>query len=45
MMLGDPGVTLPEVRSHLLQLWKRWGYRGPGREALIRVLEEGSRSR
>ncbi|MBN2587846.1 MAG: hypothetical protein JXA64_06710 [Candidatus Fermentibacteraceae bacterium] len=44
MMMGDGVSSLGDIRTELMRLWKKWGYLGPGREALIRVLEEGIRS-
>ena len=39
MMLGDAESSLEDVRREILDLWKEWGYGGPGKEALIEVLE------
>lgn len=44
MMMGDGKSTLGDLQAELLRLWKKWGYVGPGREALISVLEKGMRS-
>ncbi len=40
MMMGDKKYSLDDIRAELLRLWDRWGYIGPGKEALAEVLRK-----
>jgi len=40
MMMGEKKYSLDDIRSELIRLWDRWGYSGPGKEALAKVLRE-----
>ncbi len=38
MMMGEDRYSLDDIKSELLRLWDRWGYSGPGKEALASTL-------
>ncbi len=40
MMIGEKKYSLDDIRAELIRLWDRWGYSGPGKEALTKVLRK-----